>query len=272
MASAAARQSSDEAEFLSHSAPAFDGRAAANCAKGRSAEMRREVMRAQDVMTKNVATVSPSATVPEVAHLLLERNISAAPVVDEKGKLVGIVSEGDFLRRHEIVGRDRRSWWLQLLRTETERAQEYTKTHSQRVEDVMTRNVVTVREDTQIAEIARILEGKRIKRVPVLRDGKIVGIVSRADLLRALAVKGSAGVVAAVDAELRQRVLDALEGEPWGGAATMNVLAEDGVISVWGYVNSPESSKALRVAVENVPGVRRVELHVGTLPAWAWAD
>lgn len=231
-------------------------------------------MRALDVMTTNVATVSIGASVADAARLLMERHISAAPVVDDTGALVGIISEGDFLRRQEIVGVVRPSWWLQLFRTETEQAQEYAKVHSVRVEDVMTRSVQTVPEDAPISEIAHLLESKRIKRVPVLRDGKIVGIVSRADLLRALAVKGPQLGLAPPpgDAELRQRVLDALQSEPWGDPRTLNVTVSEAHVAVWGIVNSPEARKALRIVVENVPGVRSVEFHLGALPQWAWGD
>lgn len=230
-------------------------------------------MQARDIMSVNVATVSAASTVAEAARLLLQRHISGAPVVDEAGRLVGIVSEGDFLRRPEIAGDARPSWWLQLFRTETEQARAYMKAHSRRVEDVMTRHVATVREDADIAEIARLMETKRIKRVPVVRDGRIVGIVSRADLLRALATNGpEVGSSTPADAELRERVLDALRREPWGAAATLNVTVSDAQVAVWGFVNSPETRNALRTVAENVPGVRSVELHVGTLPEWVWAD
>lgn len=231
-------------------------------------------MRARDIMTTNVATLAPGASVAEAARLLIQRHISGAPVVDENGALVGIVTEGDFLRRPEVVGDARPSWWLQLLRTETEQARDYMQQHSRRVEDVMTRDVVTVGEDAEIAEIARLLESRRIKRTPVVRDGRIVGIVSRADLLRALAAQGphAAQAPAPSDAELRQRVLDALNREAWGAAATLNVTVSDGRVTLWGIVNSPEARKAARVAVENLPGVREVEVNFGTLPEWAWAD
>lgn len=231
-------------------------------------------MRAQDVMTPNVVTVAPDTTISQLARLLLERNISAAPVVNEQGRLVGIVSEGDLLGRGEIAGRVRPSWWLQLFRTETEQAREYAKAHAKRVEDVMTRNVVTVSEDAGIADIADLLEKNRIKRVPVLREGRIVGIVSRADLVRVLAAKGSAATAApaATDVELRQRVLEALQNEPWGAATTLNVIVDNGIVKVWGFVDSPELSRALSSVIENVPGVQQVDLHLGILPAWAWAD
>lgn len=230
-------------------------------------------MQAREIMSVNVATVSASSTVAEAAQLLLARHISGAPVMDEAGRLVGIVSEGDFLRRQEIAGDARPSWWLQLFRTETEQALDYMKAHSKSVKDIMTRHVVTVREDTDIGEIARLMETNRIKRVPVARDGGIVGIVSRADLLRAIATKGpEVGGSAPGDPELRERVLDALHREPWGGASTLNVTVSDAQVAVWGIVNSPEARTALRIVAENVPGVRTVELHIGTLPEWAWAD
>ena len=146
-------------------------------------------MRAIDVMTPNVITVDPDTLVQDLAKLLSERNISGAPVVDKTGGIVGIVSEGDLLHRSELGTerhtQKRRAWWLEHFASEL--ARDYVKSHGRTVKDIMTRDVATVSEDTELADIATLLETKRIKRVPVLRDGKIVGIVSRANLVRALA-------------------------------------------------------------------------------------
>ncbi len=146
-------------------------------------------MEAQDIMTRDVVTVGPDATVQEIAQLLVDRHVSAAPVVDAAGALLGIVSEGDLVRRLEIAGERQPSWWLAMISDPGERAKDYVKTHAQKASEIMTKNVATVNEATSVADIAHLLEERRIKRVPVLADGKLVGIVARADLLRALAVR-----------------------------------------------------------------------------------
>ena len=150
-------------------------------------------MRAMDVMTTNVITVGPDTSVQAVAALLAERGISGVPVVDSANRLVGILSEGDLLHRVETgtesppdrrSGR-RRSWWLDTIGSDEELARDYVKSHGRTAKDVMTRDVISVSDTTELADIATMLETKRIKRVPVLRDGKLVGIVSRANLVRA---------------------------------------------------------------------------------------
>jgi len=152
-------------------------------------------MRAMDVMTTEVITVDPDVSVQAVAKLLSERGISGVPVIDAADRLVGIVSEGDLLHRVEtgterLPGRPR-SWWLDTIALDRELARDYVKSHGRTARDVMTRDVISVIDTTDLAEIAMLLETKRIKRVPVLRDGKLVGIVSRANLMRALAVTES---------------------------------------------------------------------------------
>ena len=228
-------------------------------------------MEAQDIMTRNVVTTTPEATVGEVATLLVERHISAVPVIDAAGKLVGIVSEGDLVRRPEIAGERRASWWLTLFSDQAERARDYVKTHGRNVAEIMTRNVVTVSETAPISEIARLLESKRIKRVPVTREGKVVGIVSRADLLRALAVREVPQDTAqarkddrAIQAELRK----VLHDQGWD-SHLLNVVVEDNVVHLWGLVESDEMRQALTLAVQNIAGVRQVETHFTKPPVWA---
>jgi CBS domain-containing protein len=144
-------------------------------------------MKAADVMVSNVITVDVNASIGDVAAILLNNHISGAPVVDEKGELVGIVSEGDLMRRPEIETSRRHSWWLQLVSTEWGSANEYIKSHSRKVADVMTRDVITAKPDTPLGDIAALLERKRIKRVPIVEGNKLVGLVSRANILQALA-------------------------------------------------------------------------------------
>lgn len=227
-------------------------------------------MEAQDIMTRNVVTTAPEATVAEVATLLVERHISAAPVVDAAGRLVGIVSEGDLVRRPEVSGERRPSWWLTLISDQSERARDYVKTHGRNVAEIMTRDVVTISETTPISDIARLLEGRRIKRVPVTRDGKVVGIVARADLLRALAVREVPPATAeerkddrAILAELQKL----LHEQGWD-SHLLNVVVEDNVVHLWGLVDGDEVRQALTLAAQNISGVRRVETHFAKPPVW----
>lgn len=216
-------------------------------------------MQAKDVMTRDVCTVTPDTRVADIARLLLARRISAVPVVDAKGALAGIVSEGDLLRRAETGTEKRRSWWLELLVENRELAQEYVKTHGLTAKDVMTAPVVTVGEDTALADIASVLERNRIKRVPVVAGGKLVGIVSRSNLLQALAVAGTPAARApADDRALREAVLAAFKRQSWTPDLTVNVTVQDGQVNLYGLVASEEERRAMRVAAEEVAGVGRV--------------
>jgi len=234
----------------------------------------RRAMRAGDVMTADVVRVSPEARVEEIARLLLEHHISAVPVVDAGGRLVGIVSEGDLVRRVETGTAGSRAWWLELLADPATLALEYVKTHGRRAADVMTRTVVTVEENASLADVARLLEGRRIKRVPVVRDGRIVGIVSRADLVRGLAVRSIEPQPATVadDRAIREGVLAALRGQPWWLGTYQTVVVIDGVVHLWGMARSVAERAAMRVAAENVPGVRGVEDHLMDFRAWSGAQ
>ena len=234
-------------------------------------------MRAMDVMTTNVITVSPDTSVQEVAKILSERSISGVPVVDAQNRLVGIVSEGDLLHRVEMgtdrrpdrrTGR-RRSWWLDTVGSDEELARAYVKSHGRTARDVMTSEVTSVSETTELADIANLLETKRIKRVPVVRDGKLVGIVSRANLVRALAAAGSrlSADTATDDRTIRQKLLAELQGQEWVHAWAADIIVRDGVVHIWVSDDRPEEEqRALRVAAENVPGVRGVEEHIVPAP------
>jgi len=217
-------------------------------------------MNAADVMVSNVITVGPDATVQEVAGLLLKNRISAVPVVSQSGDILGIVSEGDLLRRVESHTLRHRSWWLWLLATDTELRNEFVKSHSHKVVDVMTRKVLTVSPETPLREIASVLEKNRIKRVPVVKDGKLVGIVSRANLLQAIATIGTTITPAVTmdDATLRGKVMSQLDRQPFGWLALINVIVHDGRVELWGMVESESEKRAARVAAEVTPGVRAV--------------
>ncbi len=217
-------------------------------------------MKASDIMVHDVVTVGPTSNVQDVAGLLLRHRISAVPVVDAKGKLVGIVSEGDLMRRAEAGTGREHSWWLRLLMDRDTLAAEFVKEHSRKVADVMTRNVITADPDASVAEIATTLERNSIKRVPIVKDGKLVGIISRANLLQALAsLRKEISVEKPVgDAELRTRLLERLKAEPWVRSSLINVTVTEGAVDLWGIVDSNTEKQALRVAVEVTPGVRSV--------------
>jgi CBS domain-containing protein len=216
-------------------------------------------MKASDVMTSNVITVGINASVGEAAAILLNNRISGAPVVDERGELVGIVSEGDLMRRPEIGTTRRHSWWLELLSSERSSAVEYIKTHSRKVTDVMTREVITASPDTPLGDIAALLERNQIKRVPIVEGGKMVGLVSRANILQALAsaTKKLGSLVSADDSALRKKVIARLTAEPWN-PFMLTVTVHDGTVDLWGLVSSAEEKKAARLAAEVTPGVRSV--------------
>src|SRR6516164_9773374 len=228
-------------------------------------------MRAMDVMTTDVITVDPDTTVQSVATLLAERGITGAPVVDSDGRLMGVISEGDLLHRAEIgtVRRHRvrrRSWWLDHFAADL--AREYVKSHGRTVKEIMTRDVVTVTENTELAEVAALLEAKRIKRVPVMREGKIVGIISRANIVRAVgATKGAPPREGeADDRSIRNRLLAELGRQEWAKVWPEDIIVRDGVVHFWISEDEPsEKREALRVAAETISGVRGVQEHV--LPA-----
>ena len=221
-------------------------------------------MQAQDVMTTVVTAIGPDATVQEAAKLMLERRISALPVMDRKDRVVGVISEGDLVRRTELGTGAARSWWLRLFAENAPR--DYLKTHGTSVSDVMTRPAVSVRRATPLHEVARLMEKHRIKRVPVLEADRLVGIVSRADLVRRLAMAPARPAPrASSDRALRRQVLKQVKQS---GADTLyvNVTVESGTVHLWGALGSALEQKALRTAAKAVDGVRKVEDHTFVIP------
>jgi CBS domain-containing protein len=221
-------------------------------------------MRATDVMTSEVVTVDENASVQTAAKLMAERGISALPVVDRHNRVIGIVSEGDLMHRAETGTERRRAWWLDMLSSTNRLAADYIKSHGGKVKDVMTRDVVSVTDATPVADIAAVLETNRIKRVPVLRDGRLVGIVSRANLVRALAMTISErpSGAEADDRTIRDRLLAEFRAQRWAEVAPENVMVKDGVVHLWSSYLSEEERRALIVAAEGIPGVRLVEDHM----------
>jgi len=221
-------------------------------------------MRAVDVMTTSVIFATPEMSVRDAAGMLANHSISAMPVTDANGQLIGIISEGDLLHRSELgTGVRRRAWWLQFLASTRELASEYVKEHGRTVEDVMTTEVISVDEDTPLAEVAELLERHRIKRVPVLKGGKVTGVVSRANLVRALASipLDSAPSSEPGDEMLRDAILAAMAGERWA-LVRGQVIVTHGVAHLWGVISSEEERKAICIATKNVPGVKEVVSHL----------
>lgn len=227
-------------------------------------------MKARDVMVSPAITVKPSASVREVAKIFLARQISAVPVVDEQGKLIGIVSEGDLLHRAEAGTERKRSWWLQGFTGDETLAAEYVKAHARKVSDVMTRRVITASPDSPLHEIASLLENNSIKRVPIVKDGQVVGIVSRANLIQAVASERKDIEIPVSDEVIREKILANLQAEPWAHTGLLNVIVKDGIVDLFGITGSDAERKAIRVAAESVPGVCSVHDNFIRRPMEAW--
>lgn len=226
-------------------------------------------MRARDIMTTDLVTVAPSTPVSAVAQLLVERRISAVPVVDG-GKLVGIVSEGDLLHRQEAGTEAKPSWWSELFRSTEDRAKAYLKAHGQRAEDVMSTDLKTVGPDADVAEIATMMEKARVKRVPVLEQGRLMGIVSRSDMLRLLvkAADHAAEPVAVSDQQITEAVLAEIQTAGVATTTTLNVITTDGRVGLWGFVASQTERHAVEVAAAGIKGVKGVDNHLTVRPPY----
>jgi CBS-domain-containing membrane protein len=225
-------------------------------------------MKASDVMVRDIFVVGPEASIADVAKILLEKRISAVPVV-AGDKVVGIVSEGDLLQRAEAGTQPHRSWWLELFTNDERRAAEFTRSHSRKVSDVMTREVITAEPDTPLADVAALLMKHRIKRVPIVTGGKLIGIVSRADVLQFVAGQAIQIPINQDDASLREKVLARMNAEPWARTALVNVSVKQGIVELSGLVYSDEQRKALQVAAEITPGVREVKNNLAVRPVTA---
>ena len=225
-------------------------------------------MQAVDIMTTNVITVQPDTGVREIAGLLLKYRISAVPVVDGDQHVLGIVSEGDLMRRPENDTDRRPSWWLEDLFSIPEGTSEYIKTHGRKAADVMTPKVVTVAKETPLHEIASLLEKDHIKRVPVVDDGRLIGIVSRANLLHGLTAMGAqiTGSNSPDDKAIRETLIGVLSNAAGLDTRLINVIVNDGVVQLWGLIDSPTEKKAAQVAAENIPGVKSIQNNLAQVP------
>lgn len=218
-------------------------------------------MKAMDVMVRDVVTVGPDDDVADAIKLLAEFDVSALPVVEDDDKVIGIISEADLVRRAEIGTEKHRAWWLEALTPGSTLAGEFAKAHGRRVSEVMSTDVVSAGEDASLGEIATLLEKHRIKRVPILRDGRLIGIVSRSNLIQALASAQAAtgsGVEADDDRKIREALLDRLEDQSWTDFGSRNVIVAGGVVHLWGLVGSAEERNALLALAEEVAGVKSV--------------
>lgn len=228
-------------------------------------------MRAKDVMTAPAVMVAPETTVEEIARLLLKRGISAVPVIGADARLAGIVSEGDLMRRVESGTERTSSWWLREFGDADVQAREYAKSHGRRATDVMTRNVVTVTEDATLAQIAELLERHRIKRVPVVREGRVVGIVSRANLLHGLASQVAVAPPAPrADETLRERIEEEMR-RAGVDRVFVNVVVGDAAVHLWGIVPTTAQVDAAGIAAERVAGATPVSNHLSVPSNAAWA-
>ncbi|MGZ3410804.1 MAG: CBS domain-containing protein [Xanthobacteraceae bacterium] len=228
-------------------------------------------MNAADVMVREVITIGPDATIRDVAGLLLKNRISALPVVDAEGKLVGIVSEGDLLHRAEAGTQRRHSWWLAVFSSKESLADEFVKSHARTVADIMTRKVVTASPDISVRDIAALLEKNGIKRVPIVKDGKLVGIVSRANLIQALASVPVQPAKSVDDKTLREQIMANISAKSWARPSLINALVHDGTVELWGVTASESEKNALRVVAEITPGVRTVKDNLTVRPVESWA-
>ena len=224
---------------------------------------RLQTMNAGDIMMKDVVSVGSEASVREVALLMLERRISGVPVVDGERRVLGIVSEGDLIRRPEIETDRVRGRWLSVFLSDEERARDFVKSHGRKAREVMSQPAICVAPGTPLAEVVRLMERHRVKRLPVVEQGKLAGLVTRADLMRAMLARQNVSPAASSDQELRDRIDTMLRYEDWAASAFVNVEVENGVAHLWGTVESASQREALIVAVRGVPGVRDVQPHLG---------
>jgi CBS domain-containing protein len=219
-------------------------------------------MKAKDIMTRRVISISPDASIFEAAHLMLQNRISGLPVVDSTGALVGVVTEGDFLRRAETGTEKHRPRWIEFVLGPGRAAADFTHSHGRKVDEVMSVDPLSVSEDTSVEEIVSLMERHRIKRVPVTRDAHMVGIVSRANLVRAMLPAARAAQPASQsDLDIQNHIQVELEGQKWAPVALVEVTVNKGIVDLWGTILDERDRKALKVLAENVSGVKVVKDH-----------
>ena len=220
-------------------------------------------MKVSDVMTREVVSIAPEASVMEAVRLMLQHKISGLPVLDGAGRLQGILTEGDFLRRVETGTERKRSRFVEFLLGPGRLAEDYVHASGRKVDEVMTPEPRTVGEDEPLEKVVHLMERYRVKRLPVVRGDKVVGIVTRQNLMRALASLAlAAHPVAADDATIRERLLAELKRQSWAPVGLIDVVVKDGVVKLSGALTDERERQAIRVAAENIPGVKKVEDHL----------
>ncbi len=226
-------------------------------------------MKARDVMTAKVHTVKPGTSVTEVARLMTSERISGVPVVDDQGGVVGIVSETDLLHRAETGTVKRRKWWIGLFLDKDMLARDFIKSHGQTAADVMSRYIVSVSDTASLAEVADLLDVNDLKRVPVMRDGKLVGMITRGDLVRALASpQASAEPLPADNAAVQRLLMMRLQEQSWVESTYISVIVEDDRIELRGFVATDHQRHALAVLAKEVAGSRRIDDQVVVGVRW----
>lgn len=218
-----------------------------------------------DVMTRKVLSVKPDDTVEHAASTMLRHGISGLFVVDGTDTLVGVLTEGDLLRREEIGTQRHRPWWLRILVSPGRQALDFTHTHGRRVSDVMTQEVITVASGAALEDVVMIMEKQRIKRLAVVENGRMVGVVSRSDLLRALLSRvrdEKTPETLTDDRTIRDAILAGFERTSWAPMTTLNVTVKNGVVDVWGTITNPDERRAICVIAENAAGVKETHDHL----------
>jgi CBS domain-containing protein len=221
-------------------------------------------MRVKDAMTRKVIGVSPQTTVAEALEIMTRSRLSGLPVIDETGSLVGIISEADFLRRAELGAAQPQVGWLETLFLPGRAAEIYTRAHAKRVEDIMSDEVATIGENASLGEAAALMEKRRIKRLPVVAGGKVIGMITRADFVHALAalVRQPYEEALVSDAEIGRRIAAEMRAQLWAPAASVDAVAQNGVVTLRGFLTDERERKAVHALVENIEGVREVRDHM----------
>jgi CBS domain-containing protein len=222
-------------------------------------------------MVSPVITVGDDATVQDVAKTMIARRISAVPVIDKAGKLVGVVTEADLMHRIEAGTERPYSWWLHMLSGDRAMAADYVKSHARKIADVMTREVKAAGPETPLVDIAELFETHHVKRVPIVNEaGDLVGIVSRANIVQAVASARPKFEITLSDATIRQKLMEELKKQPWAHAHKLNVTVTRGIVDLWGTVESEQARKAINAAALNIPGVDAVNDHLIHEPAFVY--
>ena len=220
-------------------------------------------MYVRDVMTARIIGIDPGATIAEAGALMIQNGLSALLVIDRSGELVGLLSEGDLLERYELGTERKKHSWLEVLFQPGRLTGEYLRSHSCRVEDVMTRELVTVTEVMPIVDAVTLMMENRIKRLPVMRGRRPIGVLSRSDLVRTLVkCAGESRSVSRTDEEIQSAIVAELRAQSWAPAALVTVNVKNGIVDLWGSITDERQREAIRVLAENVSGVKAVHDHL----------